>query len=122
MFRDPESLMHMIFKQPNLRFCDENNKLQEQLITNPVYGSGNRSSFTGVSYDHVSSTSPRLFLFVCLDQFKKKCPTSQNRECFPLELEANTVDGFNICWTMRGWVVGTSHSFVTNMCVQRVRL
>lgn len=35
-------------------------------------GTGLRSSFTQVSYDHVSPTSPRLFLFVCLDQFKKK--------------------------------------------------
>jgi len=83
-------------------------------------GTGLRSSFTQVSYDHVSPISPRLFLFICLDQLKKKNPTSQNRECFPLELEANTLDGFNICWTMRGWVVGTSHSFVTNTCAYSV--
>lgn len=37
-----------------------------------------------------------------------------------MELEANTLDSFNICWTMHEWVVGTSHGFVTNTCAYSV--
>lgn len=59
--------------------------------------------------------------FVCLSRWVKKKPlAAPSRECFPLEREANTRDGFTICRTMYGWEAGRSHRFVTNTCAYGV--